>query len=346
MRSSRPKPLHHLCGRPMIQHVLDASARDEVRATVIVVGHGATWVEKSVLSRADEGSRYAFVEQSEQLGTGHAVAVAVPAIEEAMGASDGDVLIMPGDTPLLRASTITELLDSHRESAAALTVLTARVDDPAGYGRVVYGRDAKVARIVEERDASAEERQIDEINTSIMVVRQSLLGPALRLVGRANSQNEYYLTDLVSVLYDAGHVTRSFQLVDASEAAGVNDRDQLAAAERTLRRRINQQWMRRGVTMWDPDVTYVDSDVELHRDVSLLPGTVLKGRCVIGEGTQIGPNAYLVDSVVGANCVLGAVEADHARVGDDAVVGSFSVLEPGADVASGSRVASHSRVAP
>ena len=325
----------------MIQHVLDAAVRDEVKATVIVVSHGATWVEKSVLGRAEAGSKITFVEQSEQLGTGHAVFVAVPALEEAIGTSDGDVLIMPGDTPLLRASTITELLDSHRDSSAALTVLTAVVEDPAGYGRVVYGRDGKVAKIVEERDATSDERQIDEINTSIMVVRQSLLGPALRLVGRANSQNEYYLTDLVSVLYEAGHLTRTFHLDDPSEAAGVNDRDQLAGAERTLRNRINQQWMRRGVTMWDPESTYVDSDVELHRDVSLLPGTVLKGRCVVGEGSQVGPNAFLVDVVVGANATVGTVEAVNARIGDDATVGSFCVIEPGVVVASGSRVAPH-----
>jgi bifunctional UDP-N-acetylglucosamine pyrophosphorylase/glucosamine-1-phosphate N-acetyltransferase len=338
MRSSRPKPLHHLCGRPMIQHVLDAAVRDEVKRTVVVVGHGATWVEKSILGRAGDGARITFVEQSEQLGTGHAVSVAVPALEEAIGTTDGEVLILPGDTPLLRASTVTELLDSHRDSGAALTVLTAIVEDPAGYGRVVYGRDDKVAKIVEERDATSDERLINEVNTSIMVVRESLLGPALRLVGRANSQNEYYLTDLVSVLYDAGHLTRTFLLNDPSEATGVNDRDQLAAAERTLRRRINQQWMRRGVTMWDPESTYIDSDVELHRDVSLLPGTVLKGRCQVGEGTQIGPNATLQDVIVGANATVGAVEAAACRIGDDAHVASFCVLEPGVAVAKATRV--------
>jgi bifunctional UDP-N-acetylglucosamine pyrophosphorylase/glucosamine-1-phosphate N-acetyltransferase len=328
----------------MIQHVLDAAVRDEVKVTVVVVGHGATWVEKSVLGRSGDGAKITFVEQSEQLGTGHAVAVAVPAVEEAMGSTDGDVLILPGDTPLLRASTITELIDSHRDSGAALTVLTAVIEDPAGYGRVVYGRDSKLARIVEERDATPPERLINEINTSIMVVRASLVGPALRLVGRANSQNEYYLTDLVSVLYDAGHLTRTFALDDPNEAVGVNDRDQLAAAEQTLRRRINQQWMRRGVTMWDPESTYVDSDVDLHRDVSLLPGTVLKGHCVVGEGSQVGPNAFLVDTTVGANAMVGTVEAVSAYIGDDAVVGSFSVLEPGTKIAMGDRVAPHSHI--
>ena len=338
MRSARPKPLHHLCGRPMVQHVLDAAARDEVKATVVVVGHGATWVEKSLLGRADDSHRLTFVEQSEQLGTGHAVSVAVPCLEEAIGSSDGDVLILPGDTPLLRSSTVAVLLDHHRESNAAMTILTAVLPDPTGYGRVIYGKDAKVARIVEERDATEEEREIHEVNTSIMVVRQSLLGPALRLVGRQNAQNEYYLTDLVSVLYDAGHVTGTYRLTDATEASGVNDREQLAAAERELRRRINQTWMRRGVTMWDPESTYVDSDVVLQRDVSLLPGTVLKGHCVIGEGSQIGPHAFLTDVTVGSNVLIGTVEAVNVRVGDDARVGSYCVLEPGTFVAAGESV--------
>ncbi len=344
MRSSRPKPLHHLCGRPMVQHVLDAASRDEVKATVVVVGHGATWVEKSLLGRANDASRLTFVEQSEQLGTGHAVAVAVPTLEDAIGATDGDVLILPGDTPLLRASTLDALLEAHRASGAALTVLTAELEDPTGYGRVLYGKDRKVSRIVEERDATPEECEVRDINTSIMVVRQSLLGPALRLVGRQNAQNEYYLTDLVSVLYESGHLTGSFTLDDPTEAAGVNDRAQLAAAERELRRRINQQWMREGVTMWDPDATYVDSDVVLHRDVSLLPGTVLKGRCEVGEGTQVGPHAFLTDVIVGSNALIGTVEATNVRVGDDATVRSYCVLEPGAVVRTGDVVGPHQHV--
>jgi bifunctional UDP-N-acetylglucosamine pyrophosphorylase/glucosamine-1-phosphate N-acetyltransferase len=328
----------------MVQHVLDAASREEIQATVVVVGHGATWVEKSLLGRAPDASRLTFVEQSEQLGTGHAVLVAVPTLDEAIGSTDGDVLILPGDTPLLRSSTISALLKAHQDSGAAITVLTAELENPAGYGRVLYGKDRKVSRIVEERDATADEREIREINTSIMVVRQSLLGPALRLVGRQNDQNEYYLTDLVSVLYSAGHVTGSFQLADPTEAAGVNDRDQLATAEHELRRRINQQWMREGVTMWDPDATYVDSDVVLHRDVSLLPGTVLKGRCVVGEGTHIGPHAYLTDVVIGANAMVGTVEATNVRIGDHAAVRSYSVLDRGVTVRDGELVGPHQHV--
>lgn len=343
MRSARPKPLHHICGRPMVLHVLDAtSSFDDLAATVVVVGHGAAWVEKSLSERAAQSTTIHFVEQHEQLGTGHAVAVALPTVNDVLGSGDGHVLIVPGDTPLLRAATIQSLIESHVESQAAITVLTADVEDPSGYGRIVYGKDQRIARIVEERDASDDEKKIREINTSIMVVRKSLLGPGLRLVGRQNAQNEYYLTDLLSVLYDGGHVTCSYKLADSREAAGVNDRAQLAAAEQELRRRINDRWMRRGVTMWDPASTYVDADVVLSPDVSLLPGTILKGRCLIGDGAQVGPNAYLIDTDVGAGAILGSVVATGATVGHDARVESFSVLGPGVAVAASEHVGPHS----
>ena len=339
MRSSRPKPLHHICGRPMVLYVLDAAAQENVMATVVVVGHGATWVEKSVSERAREDVRITFVEQHEQLGTGHAVSVALPTLSEAMNGADGDVLILPGDTPLLRQSTIARLLEQHREKDAAITVLTAVVDDPSGYGRIIHAKNGSISRIVEEKDATAEERAVTEINTSIMVVKESLLGPALRRVDRQNAQNEYYLTDLISVLFETGHVTQSFLLDDVTEAQGVNDRLQLATAEIAMRDRINERWMKRGVTMWDPSQTYIDADVELAQEVSLLPGTVLKGKCIIARGAQIGPHANLNNVVVGENAHVGTVDAQDAKIGSDATVSSFVVLGSGTEILSGEFVA-------
>ena len=335
MRSSRPKPLHHLCGRAMVLYVLDAADQVDVRATVVVVGHDATWVEKEISEAVRPGVAVTFVEQNEQLGTGHAVSMALSSINDAVGDIDGDVLILAGDTPLLRRSTVARLLAAHHESDAALTVLSARVEDPMGYGRMVHAKDGTLERIVEERDATTEERLITEVNTSIMVVRQSLLGPALRKVDRQNAQNEYYLTDLVAVLHEMGHRTASLLLDDASEAVGVNDRLQLSRAELVLRRRINDQWLARGVTMWNPEDTYIDADVEIAAEVSLLPGTILKGHCVIGRGAQIGPNAVLSDVEVGENARLGTIEATRVRIGADARVASFVVLSPGAEVAAG-----------
>lgn len=346
MKSTRPKPLHHLCGRPMVLYVLDAAAQEDVRATVVVVGHGATWVEKALTERARADVKLMFVEQSEQLGTGHAVSVALPTIDDELGASDGDVLILPGDTPLLRPSTVARLLDVHRESQAALTVLTAEVEDPSGYGRIVHAKNGGIAKIVEERDASVDERLITEINTSIMVVRASLLGPALRRVGRANAKHEYYLTDLIAVLHEAGHVTQALLLEDSSEAAGVNDLVQLAGAESVLRGRINEKWLHRGVVIWSPLNTYVDADVELAPEVSLLPGTVLKGHCVIERGARIGPNAILNDVTVGEFAHVATVEATNARIGAEARVASFVVLAPGAVIASGEVVTPFSHRTP
>jgi bifunctional UDP-N-acetylglucosamine pyrophosphorylase/glucosamine-1-phosphate N-acetyltransferase len=171
-----------------------------------------------------------------------------------------------------------------------------------------------------------------------MVVRASLLGPALRLVGRANAQNEYYLTDLVGVLFESGHLTQSIVLDDAAEASGVNNLRQLSEAERVLRRRINERWLDRGVTIWSPDDTYIDAEVELAAEVSLLPGTVLKGTCAIEMGARIGPNAVLDDVRVGANAVVGMIEATGATIGAEARVSSFVVLAPGAVVEPGELV--------
>jgi bifunctional UDP-N-acetylglucosamine pyrophosphorylase/glucosamine-1-phosphate N-acetyltransferase len=313
----------------MVRFVLDATQQDNVRATVVVVGHHATWVEKELSAGASPRRPLTFVEQREQLGTGHAVSVALAAIDDAIGDTDGDVVILPGDHPLLR------LLEVHRDRQAALTVLSAHLENPTGYGRVIHAKDGTLERIVEERDATESERTLTEVNTSIMVVRQSLLGPALRRLGRHNAQQEYYLTDLVEELSDMGHLVTSWQLEDANEALGVNDRRQLAHAEHVLRARINEEWMARGVTMWDPTQTYVDADVELAAEVTLLPGTILKGHCVIGRGATVGPNAVLRDVEVGEGATIATVDAAHVRIGADANVGSFVVLSPGTVVSAG-----------
>jgi bifunctional UDP-N-acetylglucosamine pyrophosphorylase/glucosamine-1-phosphate N-acetyltransferase len=319
----------------MVRYVLDAAAQGDVRATVVVVGRHATWVEKELSASASPLRPLTFVEQREQLGTGHAVSTALAAVDDAIGDTDGDVVILPGDHPLLRATSVAGLLEVHRERQAALTVLSAQLDNPTGYGRVIHAKDGTLERIVEERDASESERELTEVNTSIMVVRQSLLGPALRRIGRHNAQQEYYLTDLVEELSEMGHLVTSWQLEDAREALGVNDRRQLAQAEQVLRARINDEWMARGVTMWDPAQTYVDADVELAAEVTLLPGTILKGRCVIGRGATIGPNAVLRDVEVGEGATVATVDATHARIGADASVASFVVLSPGAVVLTG-----------
>ncbi len=338
MRSAQPKVLHQLCGRAMVHYVLDAVNHEDAQSTLVVIGPHATEIEKELGERSAAGSLH-FAVQSEPLGTGHAVAAAIVNLDALVGEGDSDVLIVPGDAPLLRRESVADLVSRHRSSRAALTVLSATLEDPSGYGRLVRARDSTLERIREESGASPEERAIREVNTSVMVVRQSLLGPGLRRVGRYNAQGEYYLTDLVAVLHDMGHPTRAVALEDAREAFGVNDRRQLAYAESVLRARINATWMERGVTMRDPASTYLDADVELAPDVILWPGTTLRGRCVVGGGSEIGPNADLEDVVVGRGVHLGAVRARGARFGDGASVGSFVTIERGAVIDAGVRVA-------
>lgn len=327
MRSERPKPLHRLCGSPMLSYVLDALGQVEVDRAVIVVGHKGEWVTKKMQEHLHDVP-LEFVEQREQRGTGDATMVGLVGLPED---DEGDVLVLPGDTPLLRSTTIESLVRHHRESDAAATLLTSELDDPTGYGRVIRNDDGSVAAVVEHRDATEEQRSVREVNTSIYCFRRSLLAPALRRIEPDNSQGEYYLTDVVEVLVGAGHRVEA-QGAPAAETAGVNDRAQLAQAEAELRRRTNQSLLAAGVTMVDPGSTYVDTTVRLGRDVSIFPGAMLQGDTTVGDGTEIGPGCRLVDTSVGADCVLTQVVSDSASIGDRCEVGPFAHLPMGAEI--------------
>jgi bifunctional UDP-N-acetylglucosamine pyrophosphorylase/glucosamine-1-phosphate N-acetyltransferase len=334
MQSSRPKPVHLLCGRPMVLHVVDALGELDVDRAVVVVGHGAERVTKAMLEQAPARLKIDFVEQRVQRGTGDAVSVALTAFPDD-DLEDGEMVVLPGDTPLLRPSTLAALVRLHRESEAAAALLTTRLPDPTGYGRVVRDKNDRVARIVEEADASPEERRIDEVNTSIYCFRRSVLAPALRRLSPENVQGEYYLTDVIEVLHDAGYPVVSLVVKDPMEAAGVNDRAQLAVAEAELRNRTNRIWLQRGVTMLDPARTYIDATVEFGVDVTLFPGTMLQGNTVVAAGAQLGPDCRLVDCVVGEGAVVEHTVGRQAEVGADARVGPFAFLGPGTVVPPG-----------
>jgi len=339
MRSERPKPLHVLVGKPMVVWVLDALADCDVEKVAVVVGHGGDAVTKRLVE--DAGDRpLEFVEQTTQRGTGDATYVGLNGLGEDWEEPQ-DVLVLTGDTPLLRPATIAALVAHHRAADAAATVLTARLPDPTGYGRIVRGRDDRVERIVEQVDCTEEEQAIDEINTGIFCFRRGLLAPALRRIRPDNAQGELYLTDVVGVLADAGHLVATLVADDPDETHGINDRVQLAAAEAELRRRINHGWMRAGVTLVDPEQTYVDATVELGRDVTIYPGTMLRGACVVGDGCDLGPGAHLTDTVVGARATVTQTVADRARIGDDAVVGPWAALGPGDEVPAGQATGPH-----
>lgn len=337
MRSSTPKVLHPLCGRPMLLHVVDALCALPLERIVVVVGHGAERVTKTLQEQLATELPVEFVEQREPRGTGEAVSVALSAsVFDDLDAED-DLIVVPGDTPLLRSETLAALATEHRVSEAAATILTTRPSDVSGYGRVLRDKNGRVDRIVEDADATEEERAVDEINTSIYCFRRNLLAPALRRLSPENVQGEYYLTDAIEVLRRAGHQVHAVE-ADPAEVLGVNDRSQLATAEAELRRRINASWMREGVTMVDPERTYIDAMVELEADVRLLPGTMLEGRTVIGTGAVVGPDARIVDSVVGAHASIASSLVCDSEIGDSCTVGPYANLRAGTRLAPGAKV--------
>jgi bifunctional UDP-N-acetylglucosamine pyrophosphorylase / glucosamine-1-phosphate N-acetyltransferase len=333
MHSARPKPLHLLCGRAMLLHVLDRLADIGAGQAVVVVGYDGDRVADKVRADGPPGLPIEVVEQVIRAGTGDAAKVGLQAVPD--DEDDLDVLIAHGDQPLVRASTLRQLVDRHRESGAAATVLTVRLPDPSGYGRVVRNRDGGVARIVEERDASLEERTIDETNTGFYCFKRSLLAPALRRIRPDNHAGELYLTDVIKVLSTAGHPVEAVEAADPGEMLGVNDRLQLAAAEGELRRRTNAAWMARGVTMLDPASVSIDSSVELGTDVTLFPGTILQGATSVGEGTELGPDTHLIDVVVGRGCRVRATTAEGSTIGDGADVGPYAYVGKGGEIPPG-----------
>jgi bifunctional UDP-N-acetylglucosamine pyrophosphorylase / glucosamine-1-phosphate N-acetyltransferase len=337
MRSSTPKVLHPLCGRPMLLHVLDALELLPLRRIVVVVGHAAEHVTKTLQEQLTGDVPVEFVEQHRQRGTGDAVSVALTANAFDNDLED-DLIVVAGDVPLLRAETLARLATEHRRADAAASLLTARVPDPTGYGRIVRDEQGRVDRIVEQADADADELAIDEVNPSIYCFRRGLLAPALRRLSPENAQGEYYLTDVVAVLRRAGHVVLAVEAEDPTDAFGVNDRAQLAEAEAELRARINHRWMREGVGMTDPARTYLDTTVQLAPDVQLLPGTMLGGRTVIGRGAVIGPDTQLVDTVVGEDAIVRQTVARDSEIGDGATVGPYVSLRPGTRLAAGAHV--------
>ncbi|MGO9962761.1 MAG: NTP transferase domain-containing protein [Acidimicrobiales bacterium] len=340
MRSATAKPLHRLCGRPMILYVLDALGALSIERVAVVVGHGVTEVVKIVQAEAPQHLAIEFVEQFEPRGTGDAVAVALTGLSGTSGAADfdeGDVVVVPGDMPLLSQATLASLVEGHRASEGAATLLSAGLDHPDGYSRIIRDKDGRVARIVDEPDATEPERQIGEVATNVYCFRHGVLAPALRRLSPYNSLGEYYLTDTVAVLHDAGYTVTTVMVPDPVEALEVNDRAQLAAAEAELRARINRRWMRRGVTMWDPERTYLDASVRLAADVTLLPGVILEGTTTVGSGAVLGPSVHLVDCEVAPGAKLSHTVGSHAVIGEQCSVGPYVVLEKGTRLARGER---------
>lgn len=319
MKSRLPKVMHEICGKPMITYVLDAVEAAGSAPVLVVVGYRADLVQKAV------GERGRCVVQAEQLGTGHAVMQ----VEDALRDYEGIVAVIAGDAVFLSGEDLMALVHGHQESKASATVLSAVLDDPSGYGRIVRGEHDEVVRIVEERDASPEEAAISEVNSSIYCFNKQDLFDALRDIAPDNAQREYYLTDVIGVMVERGWPVRVVRAKDPLLAQGVNTRVQLAEAERIFRDRVRRRLMTSGVTLIDPPSTFVDFDVDIGRDTVILPFTIIQGKTAIGEGCTIGPHVRMVNTRVADGASVENAVVIEATIGPGATVGPYSYLRPG-----------------
>lgn len=318
MKSKLYKVLHPVCGKPMVGHVLDTVGKAGVTRNIVVVGHGAEAVQSYLGSAAD------YVLQEQQLGTGHAVKMA----KDMLGSEEGTTIVICGDTPLVTEETLEGLMELHESRGAAATVLTAHMDNPAGYGRVIRSSEGSVTKIVEQKDCSPEEDAVQEINTGTYCFDNAKLFAALDKVTNNNAQQEYYLTDVVGIFREAGETVEAYMTEDAAESIGVNDRVALSEAEGFMRQRLVRKHMLNGVTIIDPSSTYIGADVTIGSDTVLYPGTMLKGNTVIGEGSVIGPNTDIEDSIIGDNVTVKHSVLSKAEVGNGSSVGPFAYLRP------------------
>lgn len=327
MRSELAKVLHPVAGRPMIQKVQSILREAGFHQQVVVVGYQADEVAR--VATELPGITVRIARQPEQRGTADAVMQGLAALQEV---NEGQLLVVNGDAPLLRPETVRRMVETHLSSEALCTLLTARVDDPTGYGRILRDEAGRCVAVVEEPDATPEQRAIDEINAGLYLFDLGALRWALPQVGAENRQHEYYLTDVVAHLAARGTVA-TFPVDDPAEIHGINDRIQLAQAEKILRRRILEHWMAKGVTVVDPDTTFVDDEVQLGRDTVLLPMTFLEGPTTVGRGCRIGPNTRIVASRLGDHVEVQMAVLLEAEVGDGCRIGPFAYLRPGTRLA-------------
>lgn len=328
MKSKLYKVLHPVCGKPMVQHIVDRLKALEINEIVVVVGHGAGQVKKQL----GESVQYAF--QEKQLGTAHAVMMSTDLLK----GKQGITVVVTGDTPLIKEETLKRLMEQHIQSGASATILTTVLDDPTGYGRIIRQQDGSVQRIVEHKDASEVERRVQEINTGIFCFDNQKLFTALGQVNNNNVQGEYYLPDVIEILKGQDEVISAYLTADAEDGMGVNDRVQLSQAEQILRKRINEQHMRGGVTIIDPNSTYIEADVVIGADTVLQPGTFLRGKTVIGEDCVIGPQADLKDITVENGVTIQYSVISQSQIRKEATIGPFAYIRPNSEVGEKAKV--------
>jgi bifunctional UDP-N-acetylglucosamine pyrophosphorylase/glucosamine-1-phosphate N-acetyltransferase len=321
MKSSLPKVLHPLGGKPLFLHPLGTAQRLEPERVAVVIGHGAGAV-RDAYDRND----VIWITQEKQLGTGHAVLSA----QRAFSDFSGDILILSGDVPLIEEQTLAAMIKTHRESEAALTLLTACLETPAGYGRILRNERGVISGTIEEKDATESQKRIREVNVGVYVVAARFLFAALAAVKNDNRQKEYYLPDIVAIGLAQREKIETVRVADPREMRGINTREELALMEKTLQERINRKWMDGGVTLKDPQTTYIDEGVAIGKDTVIGPNTHLLGATVVGERCRIDGSAYLTDVKIGDEVhVKFAVVAASSRIESGAIIGPFAHLRPG-----------------
>lgn len=328
MKSKLYKVLHKVCGKTMVEHVVDAAQGVNPAEIVTIVGTGAGDVEKVLADK----SKFAF--QEKQLGTGDAVMTA----REELGDKDGATLVVTGDTPLFTTDTFNELFKYHAEKGNAATVLTAKAPNPFGYGRIIRDDQGNVLRIVEQKDGKPEELKVKEINTGVFCFDNKKLFEALKHVNNDNAQGEYYLTDVLEILRNSGERVGAYKMPDFSESLGVNDRIALAQATKTMQRRINEQHMRDGVSFIDPDTAYIDADVKIGNDTVIEGNVVIKGNTEIGSDCYITSGSRIVDSKIGNNVTVTSSTVEEAEMDDNTDIGPDSHLRPKAIIRKGAHI--------
>jgi len=325
MRSSLPKVLHPLLGQPMAWHALETARQVTGTQPVMIIGHGAEAVRQALGEQAAS-----YVVQAPQLGTGHAVMQA----ESLLRGTSDLVLVTYADMPLVSSDTLRRLVAAHQKNSAVITLVTVIAADPRGFGRILRDASGQMQAIVEEAQATPEQLAIRELNASVYCFSADWLWPALQRIP-LSPKGEYYLTDLVGLAVADGLPVQALVADDPAEMIGVNTRVHLAEAEAHLRRRINQTWMLQGVSMINPEATYIEPGVSIGPDTVLWPGTYLRGSTTIGSGCELGPNTIIRDSQVGDECTILASVLEGARLEDHVEVGPFARLRKGAHLASG-----------
>ena len=321
MKSKYPKVIHKVCGKEMVNHVIDTSVKSGVEETIVVLGHGAEVVKEKL------SDNVITVMQKEQLGTAHAVRMA----EDYIGDED-TIVVLCGDTPLIKEETLKKLFEYHTENKCHTTVLTTIVENPTGYGRIIRDENGDLLKIVEQKDATDAEKAVNEINSGIYCFNGKSLKEALKLINNDNAQGEYYLPDTIKIMREKSLKVGAFAGSTIEELMGVNSRVQLSEAEAAMKKRINLFHMDNGVTMIDPDSTYIESDVEIGNDTIIEPGVMLKGNTKIGSECFIGMNSSITDSEVGNGTSVKISTLIQAKVGEDTTVGPYAYLRPKANV--------------